>query len=149
MNSITAIHREAMEYANLAFVAKAKGEIDKSGVLFRKAFELERKAAEQLTDQTEAEPTRSVLLRSAATLALDCGEYTEAERLVYLGLSGNPPAAIRQELQEVLERSVVLRLEAKGEVVRLEPDVAKVFETSEAVNKALRALLEAIPKKAS
>lgn len=37
---------------------------------------------------------------------------------------------------------------AKGSrVVILEPDVAKVFENSEAVNKALRALLEAIPKK--
>lgn len=32
--------------------------------------------------------------------------------------------------------------------VILEPDVAKVFDSSEAVNKALRALLEALPKKA-
>jgi len=33
--------------------------------------------------------------------------------------------------------------------VVLEPDVAKVFDSSEAVNKALRALLEAMPKKTS
>jgi hypothetical protein len=31
-------------------------------------------------------------------------------------------------------------------VVRLDPDVAEVFQTPEAVNKALRALIEAMPK---
>ncbi|MDJ0535915.1 MAG: hypothetical protein QNJ70_26070 [Xenococcaceae cyanobacterium MO_207.B15] len=31
--------------------------------------------------------------------------------------------------------------------VKLEPDVAKVFKTSEAVNKALRAILSPIPQK--
>ena len=31
--------------------------------------------------------------------------------------------------------------------VILEPDIAKVFKTSEEVNKALRAILSAIPKK--
>ena len=38
----------------------------------------------------------------------------------------------------------------KGEdsvIVTLEPDVAKVFKTSEEVNKALRAILSAIPPK--
>ena len=33
-------------------------------------------------------------------------------------------------------------------VVLVEPDLAKVFRTPEAVNKALRALIEAIPRKA-
>ena len=33
--------------------------------------------------------------------------------------------------------------------VALEPDVAKVFRTSEAVNKALRAILSAIPQQPS
>lgn len=31
-------------------------------------------------------------------------------------------------------------------VVRLDPDVADVFQTPEAVNKALRALIEVVPK---
>ncbi len=34
----------------------------------------------------------------------------------------------------------------KSVTVRLQPDVAKVFKTSEEVNKALRAILSAIPK---
>lgn len=36
-----------------------------------------------------------------------------------------------------------------SKMIILEPDVAEVFDSSEAVNKVLRALLEAIPKKAS
>ena len=146
MSPVKSIHREAMEFANLAFVAKAKGDAEKSQELFRKAFELERKAAEQLEGQIETEPSRSVLLRSAATLALDCGEYQEAERLAYLGLRGNPPSKIAAELREVLERAVVERLEAEGQVVRLEPEVAEVFDSSETVNHALRSLIEAMPK---
>ncbi len=31
-------------------------------------------------------------------------------------------------------------------IVKLEPDIAKVFKTSEEVNKALRAILSAIPQ---
>jgi hypothetical protein len=38
------------------------------------------------------------------------------------------------------------RFAQNGLTVTLEPDVAHVFNTSEAVNKALRAILTAIPK---
>jgi hypothetical protein len=34
----------------------------------------------------------------------------------------------------------------KNITVKLEPDVAKIFKTSEDVNKALRAIISAIPK---
>ncbi|NJK56400.1 MAG: hypothetical protein HC939_10580 [Pleurocapsa sp. SU_5_0] len=34
----------------------------------------------------------------------------------------------------------------KNTTVKLEPDVAKIFKTSEDVNKALRAIISAIPK---
>ena len=37
-----------------------------------------------LAFNTAAEPTRSVLLRSAASLAIDCGEQRDAERLIAL-----------------------------------------------------------------
>jgi len=39
------------------------------------------------------------------------------------------------------------RLDRDAIIVVLEPDVAKVFQTSESVNKALRALLEIVPSK--
>ena len=63
------------------------------------SYLLEKQAAEQ----SQTEPTRSVLYRSAATLALDCGEYREAERLVAAALAGTPPEAIANELREVLD----------------------------------------------
>jgi hypothetical protein len=39
------------------------------------------------------------------------------------------------------------RLRAKPVVVLLAPDVAKVFKTGESVNDALRAILNAVPRK--
>jgi hypothetical protein len=57
---------------------------------------------QQAAEQSQTEPTRSVLHRSAATLALDCGEYREAERLVATALAGNPPEPIANELRDVL-----------------------------------------------
>ena len=52
----------------------------------------------------EMEPTRSVLLRSAASLALDCGEVRQSERLIAQGLVGNPPEEIANELRDLLEQ---------------------------------------------
>jgi len=50
------------------------------------------------------EPTRSVLHRSAAALAWQCGEYREAERLITTALSGAPPEVIADELRDLLLR---------------------------------------------
>src|SRR5262249_12481203 len=68
------------------------------------AFECERRAAEKAALDSVGEPTRSVLCRSAATLALDCGELREAERLIAVALSGDPPFEIAEELRDLLER---------------------------------------------
>jgi hypothetical protein len=39
------------------------------------------------------------------------------------------------------------RMKTEPLVVMIEPDIAKVFKTSEQVNKALRALISAMPEK--
>ena len=49
----------------------------------------------------DAEPSRSILHRSAATLAIDCGELKAAERLIATALSGNPPEEIAEELKDL------------------------------------------------
>jgi hypothetical protein len=41
----------------------------------------------------------------------------------------------------------VKRMESEPLVVMIEPDVAKVFKTPEQVNRALRALISAMPEK--
>ena len=70
----------------------------------RQAYENELGAANQLRDPSSPEPTRSILFRSAASLAVDCNELREAERLIGIGLSGNPPPDIAEELRDLFEK---------------------------------------------
>src|SRR5437867_827783 len=98
-NSLNELHQQAMELAEEAFVARRREDLATARSLAYRAYLLEKQAAEQ----SQTEPTRSVLHRSAATLALDCGEYREAERLVAAALAGSPPEPIANELREVLD----------------------------------------------
>lgn len=97
------LHNLAMDFADEAFLARRRGKEDLARDFFEKAFRAEKEAAEQVTD-TDLEPTRSVLFRSAATLALDCGKVQEAEKLVLRALLGNPPNEIESELKDLFER---------------------------------------------
>jgi hypothetical protein len=103
INQINQLHDEAMELSDLAFAAKRRGDNQSFIQYSRQAYEKEAQAADYLRD-TNAEPTRSVLYRSAATLALDCKETREAERLIAIALIGNPPEAIANELRDLLEQ---------------------------------------------
>ena len=115
MNELKVLHRDAMARVDLALAAKSEGEIERAISLFREAYDLESKAALSLSNNHEAEPTRSVLLRSAATIALDCNLTSEAERLVCLALSGNPPVEIAEELRDLWEQVNFQRhLELRG-----------------------------------
>jgi len=99
MTSLNEMHEQAMDLAEQAFMARRSDDPASARKLARRAFVLEKQAAEQ----SRTEPSRSVLHRSAATLALDCGEYREAERLVAAALAGDPPEPIANELREVLD----------------------------------------------
>lgn len=101
MNQIQDLHKQAMDFAEMAQVAKLKGDSVSALQLSKQAFEKERLAAELIVSNLEAEPTRSVLHRSAATLAIDCGEMAAAERLIAIALSGNPPQEIAEELKDL------------------------------------------------
>lgn len=97
------LHRKAMEYAQQAFVARLNGKEKDAKSQFEEAYEFECRAANAVADY-DLEPTRSVLHRSAATLALDCHRYTEAVVLAKRGLHGSPPDEIEQELHDVFEK---------------------------------------------
>jgi hypothetical protein len=101
MNKIQDLHKQAMDLAEMAQVAKLKGDSVLALQLSKQAFEKERLAAELIVNNLAAEPTRSVLHRSAATLAIDCGEIAAAERLIAIALSGNPPQEIAEELKDL------------------------------------------------
>lgn len=89
----------------LAHEADAADDPSAKVELVRKAFAAEREAADLLFGSLGEEPSRSVLYRSAAVLALDCREVREAERLATAGLAGYPPGDIATELREVLDRA--------------------------------------------
>ena len=104
MTDPQALHREAMDLAEEASFEQAAGRVDRAKQLYATAFELERQAAELLDTRIDLEPTRSVLFRSAASLALDCSDPRAAERLLARALSGNPPPEIASELRDLFEQ---------------------------------------------
>ncbi len=101
MSHIQEKHTAAMDLAEAAFLAKLQGDAEQALQLTRQAFESEQAAAALIANQLDAEPTRSVLHRSAATLAVNCGELQAAERLIATALSGNPPTEIAEELKDL------------------------------------------------
>ena len=103
INRINEVHEEAMDLADEADRAKKRSNIDEAQALYRRALTLETQAADEIPFGTE--PSRSILYRSAATLALLCHLEIEAERLANEGLAGTPPADIADELREVLEQA--------------------------------------------
>ena len=105
-HTINTFHDQAMHLANLAMDALKKENIIEAKKYFQGAFELEQKAAMILVNDFDQEPSRSVLFRSAAYLALKAEKYRDAERMAAFGLSGNPPSEIADELRDVFTQSV-------------------------------------------
>lgn len=101
MSQIQTLHQQAMDLAEAAAVARLRGAFEQAAQLTRQAFEQEVQAANLIASVLDAEPTRSVLHRSAASLAIECSELRTAERLIATALSGNPPPEIAEELKDL------------------------------------------------
>lgn len=101
MSEVQAFHQRAMDLAEAAAVARLRGMSEQAVQLTRQAFEQEIQAAALIANSLDAEPTRSVLHRSAASLAIECGELRTAEKLIAIALSGNPPLEIAEELKDL------------------------------------------------
>lgn len=101
MNSIRAMHETAMEFADRAILAKAKGEADAARQYLYLAFQMEKKAAFEMPTDAEDLVPRFILLRSAAALAFKAGLFKESENLIEICRSENPPAWILAELDDV------------------------------------------------
>ena len=101
MSQIQTLHQQAMDFAEAAAVARLRGAIEQAAQFTRQAFEQEVQAAALVASALDAEPTRSVLHRSAASLAIECGELQTAERLIATALFGNPPPEIAEELKDL------------------------------------------------
>jgi DNA polymerase III delta prime subunit len=110
-DQVNELHEKAMKIAQAAFVARMQSELENVKQLSSQAFEYERQAAMLLLNDYDIEPTRSVLFRSAASLALNFKDYREAERMIALGLLGNPPPEILEELRELFISNIPIQTE--------------------------------------
>ncbi|MCB0561857.1 MAG: hypothetical protein H6573_35335 [Lewinellaceae bacterium] len=101
-SELNTMHQIAMEFVDEARSAHQRGEERTARLFFEKAFRLEKVVALAAPMQETYRLTRSVFLRSAASLALDCGLDNEAIQLLQLALSSQPHPAIEPELEELL-----------------------------------------------
>jgi tetratricopeptide (TPR) repeat protein len=97
------LHKLAMALLDKADVFKREGKTTEALGCMRESFELERKVALSLLHEYEYEPSRSILFRSAASIGLEIGEIKEAEKLIHMGLIGNPPSWVEEELKDLYE----------------------------------------------
>ena len=112
--TVKELHRVAMKYNDLAIIAQRE-EPSKVSEYFHKAFDYEKRAFVKFNSESSAEPTRTILLRSAANLALLATLPREAEKLIAIGLAGDPPDELADELRDVLQQVNFFRhLETKG-----------------------------------
>ena len=103
MGNLRETHNKAMYLAELGDMEKFNGNIEKASELYAQAYELEKGAATIALESHLGEPTISILLKSAASLAMRCRLNRDAEKLISLALSGEPPTDIAEELRDMLE----------------------------------------------
>ncbi len=104
MSTVRELHNQAMQLAQQALLARQSGDFERAEILARQALPIEVQAAERITKTLESEPTRSILYRSAASLAYQSNDFAKAQRLVAEGLAGNPPPRVEQELKDLFEQ---------------------------------------------
>ena len=98
--TVRELHNQAMAITTPTIFTDLTDDDKRS--LFRQGLELERRAADRIARAQESEPTRSILYRSAAWMAVHAGEPDEALRLAREGLAGFPPQRVQAELDEVI-----------------------------------------------
>ncbi len=106
MTTVKELHEQAMDIAYEASALRDFGgseSAERAGELFSEALEYEREAAFLVPDSDRAEPTRSILFRSAASLALQAGLYNEAFSLVGHGMSGKPSPKLLKDFLDVID----------------------------------------------
>lgn len=104
MNTVRDFHKKAMQLAQQALIARHEENIKKAESLAYEAFLYEVKAVELVSKIEQSEPTRSILHRSAASLAYQAKKFKESETFIQKGLEGNPPIQVQAELIDLLQQ---------------------------------------------
>lgn len=97
------LHSEAMDLAEKAMLDRARGKGEAAKKHLAEALRKEEQAARLAVKNSVPEPTRTILLKSAAHLAVDAGNLRLAEQLIGIALAGDPPEELALELRGVFE----------------------------------------------
>lgn len=112
------IHQEAMDYSFKARQALDQGFYTEAFDLYSKAANLENQVAEFYFDKPELEPTRSVIIRSAAFLNIKAGMIENAKKYIFFGLLNSKDEQIINQLNNALEIVISLGQVSKNEASR-------------------------------
>ena len=136
MNQISiTLHKRAMDFADEALLAKKQGSKAIAISFFEKAYILEREAAFSFKSKDDnTNLYKSILLRSAATLALDAGYIWDAEYIANYTLENNPHSMIIAELEEVIEKSKNFKIKGKNNKLRIVGTIVAV----DSINNAMK-----------
>jgi len=102
VQKINELHEQAMDIAEEVYLAQRKQDNEEARKYAKESFELEKAAAMLLVDDYDIEPTRSILFKGAACLAINAEMYRAAEQMIGFALTGNPPAEVAEELRSLL-----------------------------------------------
>jgi tetratricopeptide (TPR) repeat protein len=130
LNRVDELHAKAKEMADLAFVAGMENQMDKIKLLYKQAFDYERKAAILSAQTGDVEFTPADLFESAADLALDAEAYQEAEQMIKLGFSAEPLIEVTEKLLGLLDYLADIYYE-NGEYKKAQPLFEKALAIRE------------------
>lgn len=114
MSDTGQLHNSAMDLFELGLLTARAGKFTESRRLFNEALDKETAAADSVAADYKLEPTRSILHRSAASIALRIGSIQTAKRYLEIGLAGNPPRDIREEMGTLREQIAVFEAATKS-----------------------------------
>ena len=101
-------HNQAMDLVETAILERTRGHDKKAIQLYAEALELELAAIRELDERGDhAEPTWSVLHRSAGWMAFNSNQFRRAEKLASRALAGDPHPEIAEELRDLLAGTYV------------------------------------------
>lgn len=126
MTQIDLLHNQAMDLAENAFLAQQKGDKTAFVQLSREAFLLEKAAAMLLQNQLDAEPSRSILFKSAAFLAFDAQEYQECRDMITYTLLGKPDNIIKAEMNQLFAETTALLKTTPSKLEEFKSKIARL-----------------------
>ncbi len=126
---VTTLHEQAMNLAEEAMFLKHKSKYNEAIEKNKSAFLLEKEAA----DNTDVEPSRTILMASAAWIALDAELHKEAIECANFVITSNIDSNLTEEAKDLLkmvvekERFIFL----KSIEMMLEPATATLYDIND------------------